>query len=123
VGKNLKKNINAALYMESKIVWKRGENIVATDPDGYLYAEGKRRTKILPEDLPEWFVYGYMYKRHGYVSAKALSTFFTFRIILFKIISTSMTLCLFRTMNRSSQPKKIMALNGTKATTMYLVVL
>jgi len=58
--------------MESKIVWKRGENIVETDPDGYLYAEGKRRTKILPEDLPEWFVYGYMYKRHGYVSTKSV---------------------------------------------------
>ena len=67
-----KKNINATLYMESRISWKKHENVVDTDPDGYLFADGKYRTKILPADLPEWFVYGYLYKRHGYISAKGV---------------------------------------------------
>jgi len=42
------------------------------DPQGYLFSEGKYRTKILPEDLPEWYVYGYLYKRHGFISAKGV---------------------------------------------------
>jgi len=44
-------------------------------PEGYLLSPGKYRTyktKILPTDLPEWYVYGYFYKRHGYMSAKGV---------------------------------------------------
>jgi len=68
-----KKQINATLYMESKIVYKRNEgNVVISNPDGCLFAHGKYSTKILPSDLPEWYIYGYMYKRHGYMSAKGV---------------------------------------------------
>jgi len=67
-----KKKINATLYMKSKIVFVKRELTVKSDPNGYLYAYGKYPTKILPEDLPEWFIYGYMYKRHGYISAKGV---------------------------------------------------
>lgn len=53
-----KKQINATLYVESKIVYKKNErNIVISDPDGYLFAHRKYSTKILPSDLPEWIVY------------------------------------------------------------------
>jgi len=67
-----KKVTKSKLYMDSKIIWRRKEHIVERNPDGYLYANGKHRTKILPTDLPEWFVRGYMYKRYGYVSAKGV---------------------------------------------------
>jgi len=42
------------------------------NPDGYLYAYGRYPTKIFPSDLPEWYVYGYMYKTHAYMSAKGV---------------------------------------------------
>ena len=68
-----KKEINATLYMESKIVFNRKEgNVVISNPDGYLFAHGRYPTKFLPYDLPEWYVYGYTYKRHGYLSAKGV---------------------------------------------------
>jgi len=69
-----KKRIRANLYMESKIVFKRKEwrHIVISDPEGYLFAHGRYLTKILPTDLPEWYVYGYLYKRHGYISSKGV---------------------------------------------------
>ena len=63
-----KKRIRATLYMESKVKMKPFS--VEHDPSGFLFAQGKYRTKILPADLPEYFVYGYIYKRHGYISAK-----------------------------------------------------
>lgn len=45
-------------------------------PGGYLLAFGRYRTKILPEDLPEWYVGGYLYKRQGYISAKGVKHLF-----------------------------------------------
>ena len=39
------------------------------DPDGHLFADGRYRTKIFASDLPEFFLYGYLYKRHGFISA------------------------------------------------------
>lgn len=65
-----KKRIRSTLYMESKTKWIKQELYTERDPDGFLFADGTYRTKILPKDLPEWFIYGYLYKRHGYISAK-----------------------------------------------------
>jgi len=69
-----KKSIKSTLYVESKIYFDRKEKEfkVLRDPDGCLYSKGRYLTKILPEDLPEWFIHGYMYKRHGYMSAKGV---------------------------------------------------
>ena len=68
-----KKLINAMLYMESKIVHKNGEGLyVVNDPNGYLFSYGRYPTKIMPSDLPEWYIYGYLHKRHGYLSAKGI---------------------------------------------------
>lgn len=65
--KRRKKRIVSTLYMESRILHNplREEK----DPDGYLFADGRYRTKIFASDLPEFFVYGYLYKRHGFISA------------------------------------------------------
>ena len=65
--KRRKKRIVSTLYMESRILHNplRQEK----DPDGHLFADGRYRTKIFASDLPECFVYGYLYKRHGFISA------------------------------------------------------
>jgi len=67
-----KKTIRASLYTKCKIKWTRGKLFVEEDPNGYLYSGGRYRTKLLPQDLPEWYVCGYMYKQHGYMSAKGV---------------------------------------------------
>jgi len=67
-----KKQISATLYLESRISKINHQLIVEDSPDGYLFSHGRYPTKILPEDLPEWFIYGYLYKRHGYISAKGV---------------------------------------------------
>ena len=48
------------------------------DADGFLYAKGLYRTKISPEDLPDWYVCGHIYQQKGYISAKGV------RYLLFK---------------------------------------
>lgn len=65
--KTSRMRIASTLYMESRILHNplRAE----TDPDGHLFSEGRYKTKIYASDLPEHFVYGYLYKRHGFVSA------------------------------------------------------
>ena len=69
----MKKRINATLYMKSRIKWVRHEGFYSlSDPQGYLFSGGRYPTKILPQDLPEWFIYGYLYKQFGYISAKGV---------------------------------------------------
>lgn len=65
--KRRKKRIVSTLYMESRILHNplREEK----DPDGHLFADGRYRTKIFASDLPDFFVYGCLYKRHGFISA------------------------------------------------------
>lgn len=65
--KQRKKRIVSTLYMESRI--RHNPLRAETDPDGHLFADGQYRTKIYASDLPEHFVYGYLYKRHGFISA------------------------------------------------------
>lgn len=40
--------------------------------DGTLFS-GHRRTKILAQDLPEWYIYGRYYKCWGYMSTKGIT--------------------------------------------------
>ena len=54
----MSKKVKATLYMESKLSHKGFMAIF--DPQGYLFSEGKNRTKILPADLPEWYIHGYI---------------------------------------------------------------
>ena len=43
-----------------------------SNEDGTLFS-GHYRTKIKPEDLPEWYLYGRYYKRFGYMSTKGIT--------------------------------------------------
>ena len=69
-----RKRAKAPLYMRSPIGRRFQES--NPDPEGHLLAYGRYRTKIFPEDLPEWYVEGYMYKRHGFMSAKGVKHLF-----------------------------------------------
>ena len=68
----MNKKIRSTLYTTSKVIHSRKESYRVSDPQNYLYSDGIYRTKILPEDLPEWFVFGYLCDRHGYISAKGV---------------------------------------------------
>ena len=65
-----RKRATATLYMHSPIGKRYRET--NPDPDNHLLAHGIYRTKIYPQDLPDWYVGGYMYKKHGFMSAKGV---------------------------------------------------
>ena len=66
----MKKRINANLYTETRIIWK--EHTMIGNADGTLFSNRHYKTKILPSDLPEWFVEGSYYKNQGYLSSKGV---------------------------------------------------
>ena len=59
-------------YSIEKIVFRHGHHQYIQDEHGYLYAQAIYPTRIRPEDLPPWYVYGRYYKRFGYLSAKGV---------------------------------------------------
>ena len=65
--KSSKARIASTLYMESRI--RHNPLRAEADPDGHLFSDGRYKTKIYASDLPEHFIYGYLYKRHGFISA------------------------------------------------------
>lgn len=60
------------LYTIQEIKLVDGHLRYVTNEDGTLFAE-RYRTKIKPEDLPEWFLYGRYYKRFGFLTAKGIT--------------------------------------------------
>jgi len=70
----MRKKKLANMYLTYKHRWdkKRRGFVIVEDPDGYLFSGGIFPTRIRAEDLPEWYVFGYMYKCHGYLSAKGV---------------------------------------------------
>ena len=68
----LMKRIRSTLYMETHRVRQERRSLFEPHPDGYLYSSGKYPTKIKAEDLPEWFVYGYINKSYGFISARGV---------------------------------------------------
>ena len=69
------KKITAKRYMESVVVFDREDkcHYLVKDEDGYLFVRSRHKTKIKKEDLPEWYIHGYMGGgRHGFVSAKGV---------------------------------------------------
>ncbi len=67
-----KKRLNSKLYFLHK--WKKGGGYISTisSEDGSLFSD-VFPTKIFPEDLPEWYIYGRYYKRFGYISTKGVT--------------------------------------------------
>lgn len=65
-----RKRINSTLYMGARM--GRRSFDPNAQPNRYLLSQGKYPTKIYASDLPPWYVFGYLYKRHGYISAKGV---------------------------------------------------
>ncbi len=59
-------------YSIEKVVFRHGHHQYIQDEQGYLYSQAIHPTKIKPEDLPPWYIYGRYYKRFGYLSAKGV---------------------------------------------------
>lgn len=59
-------------YSEGRYRHKNGDWRYERGANGTLFSDGRFPTKIRPADLPEWYVYGYCYHQHGYVSAKGV---------------------------------------------------
>lgn len=68
----MRKRIAANLYTHTKTIWRNSQQALIYEDEGYLFSQGKYKTKIMPEDLPEWFVSGYFYRHQGYLSAKGV---------------------------------------------------
>jgi len=60
------------LYTIEDIKYLDGRWQYVRNEDGTLFS-GPYRTKIKPEDLPAWYVYGRYYKRFGYMSTKGIT--------------------------------------------------
>lgn len=60
------------LYTKEIIIFQNNQHQYKQSDDGTLFS-GNRRTKILAQDLPEWYVYGRYYKRWGYLSTKGIT--------------------------------------------------
>lgn len=60
------------LYSEYKIKCNRKTGFYYETNNGYLYSGLIYKTKIKPEDLPEYFIKGYIYKRQSYISTKGV---------------------------------------------------
>ena len=60
------------LYTVEDIKMVAGHLRYCKNDDGTLFS-GHYKTKITPEELPEWYLYGRYYKRWGYLSAKGIT--------------------------------------------------
>lgn len=66
------KRLKNTLYTVEDIVHKDGHWKYIKSADGTLFS-GRYHTKIKPEDLPEWYIYGRYYKRFGFLSSKGIT--------------------------------------------------
>lgn len=60
------------LYTIERRVWKNHELCLIQNEDFTLFS-GHHRTKIVEEDLPEWYVFGRYYKMWGFLSTKGIT--------------------------------------------------
>ena len=71
--KKRKKRIVRNWYTSEKFFYSEGPGWhYESLEDRCLYSEGKYKTKIKEDDLPEWFIPVRMYKMHGFLSAKGV---------------------------------------------------
>ena len=64
------KQLRSKLYTTGKIQHLPLRYV--TDPDSFLFAEARYKTRILESDLPEWYISCYIYHSTGFLSAKGV---------------------------------------------------
>lgn len=62
------KRINSRFYTTEKIKYMN-DGLKIIDNDGYLFSQGIYPTKLKEEDLPEYFIEGQYFRKHGFLSA------------------------------------------------------
>lgn len=60
------------LYTVERRTWKNHEMCLIQNDDFTLFS-GHHKTKIVEEDLPEWYVFGRYYKMWGFLSTKGIT--------------------------------------------------
>ena len=60
------------LYTVERRTWKTHELCLIQNDDFTLFS-GHHKTKIVEEDLPEWYVFGRYYKMWGFLSTKGIT--------------------------------------------------
>lgn len=60
------------LYTVERYIWRNHERHRICNEDYTLFS-GHYKTKIVEEDLPEWYVYGRFYKMWGFLSTKGIT--------------------------------------------------
>jgi hypothetical protein len=60
------------LYTKEIVVFKDHQHSYLESVDGTLFSS-HRKTKIIAQDLPDWYVYGRYYKCWGYMSTKGIT--------------------------------------------------
>ncbi len=66
-----KKRLTAPFYTEERVGLK-GFFEETTLPNNWLYAKGRYRTKITPDDLPEHYIYMTVFKVRGYITVEGV---------------------------------------------------
>ncbi len=66
-----KKRLTAPFYTEERVGLK-GFFEDTKLPNGWLYAKGRYRTKVTPEDLPDHFIHMTVFKVEGYISVEGI---------------------------------------------------
>lgn len=69
---SLGKKITQKYYSIGRIRWDGHRHYFEDSPDGALFSQGRYPTTITEKDLPEHFVPGYLYRKHGFLSAKGV---------------------------------------------------
>lgn len=71
----MRKKIKSNIYHIEKIMFepKKG-HYYYRDPDGYLFSNFTYKTKIKPEDLPDYYVFGRYYKRWGFLCSEGVKS-------------------------------------------------
>ena len=64
--------LKSQLYTQEQLVFRDHHLRYIESDDGTLFS-GHHRTKILAQDLPEWYAYGRYYKRWGFMSTKGIT--------------------------------------------------
>lgn len=69
---SLGKKITQKYYSVGRIRRDGHHHYFEDSPDGTLFSQGKFKTSITEADLPKYFVSGYLYRKHGFLSAKGV---------------------------------------------------
>ena len=83
----------ARLYTVSKTKWQSGQYINIYGKDDTLFSGGIYPTKIKIDDLPDWYVFGRVYKHWGYLSAKGSSIIRPLLAVEANVIAFSSRFC------------------------------